>query len=290
MSSITAKRTTVAARRPVHQLVPREPKPLTIRAWQVAIVVVVIVAWQWVPDIPGIRSVFDFADPFFISSPYLLAKELWALALGQHGTTPIWTPLAHTVLTALIGSAAACALGAVAGLAVSNWTTLDRITRPFLVVLNAIPRVAMIPIIVLLAKNPSTSDALTALTVVFFLVFYNAAAGASSVPTEIVQNAELMGASKLRVMWRVRWPYAMGWTLITLPNAIAFGLVGSVTAEIFTGSTGLGYDLVLAIDNSNANLLFAIVVVLAIIGVILVLGSSWLRRILMPWWETSQGI
>jgi NitT/TauT family transport system permease protein len=253
-------------------------------------VVVVIVGWQWFPDIPGIRNVFDFADPFFISSPSLVVHELWALASGQHGTTPIWAPLAHTVLTALLGSAAACVLGAVAGLAVSNWTTLDRITRPFLVVLNAIPRIAMIPIIVLLARDPSTSDALTALTVVFFLVFYNAAAGASSVPAEIVQNAELMGASKLRVMWRVRWPYAMGWTLITLPNAIAFGLVGAVTAEIFTGSTGLGYDLVLAIDNSNATLLFAIVVVLAIIGVILVLGSSWLRRVLMPWWESSQGI
>jgi NitT/TauT family transport system permease protein len=287
---VTEKSVRPAPRSQARPRIVRGPRKITIRAWQVAIVVVVIVGWQWIPNIPGIRNVFDFADPFFISSPSLLVHELWALASGANGTTPIWGPLAHTVLTALLGSAAACILGAVAGLAVSNWTGLDSVTRPFIVVLNAIPRIAMIPIIVLLAKDPTTSDALTALTVVFFLVFYNAAAGASSVPTEIVQSAELMGASKVRVMWRVRWPYAMGWTLITLPNAIAFGLVGSVTAEIFTGSTGLGYDLVLAIDNSNATLLFAIVVVLAIIGVILVLGSSWLRRVLMPWWETSQGI
>jgi NitT/TauT family transport system permease protein len=290
VSSVTQKSVRSAPRSQARPRIVHGPGKITIRAWQLAIIVVFIVGWQEIPNIPGIRNVFDFADPFFISSPSLVVHELWALARGTNGTTPIWGPLAHTVLTALLGSAAACVLGAVAGLAVSNWNGLDRVTRPFLVVLNAIPRIAMIPIIVLLAKDPTTSDALTALTVVFFLVFYNAAAGASSVPAEIVQSAELMGASKLRVMWRVRWPYAMGWTLITLPNAIAFGLVGSVTAEIFTGSTGLGYDLVLAIDNSNATLLFAIVVVLAIIGVILVLGSSWLRRVLMPWWETSQGI
>jgi NitT/TauT family transport system permease protein len=290
MSSVVQQNARPAASAPARPRVVHGPRQITIRAWQVAIIVVFIVSWQWVPDIPGISNVFDFADPFFISSPNLIVHELWQLATGENGVTPLWAPLAHTVFAALIGSLAACVLGAVAGLAVSNWNALDDVTRPFIVVLNAIPRIAMIPIIVLLVKDPTTSDALTALTVVFFLVFYNAAAGASSVPVEIVQNAELMGASKLRVMWRVRWPYAMGWTLVTLPNAIAFGLVGSVTAEIFTGSSGLGYDLVLAIDNTNATLLFAIVVVLAIIGVVLVLGSTWLRKVLMPWWESSQGV
>jgi ABC-type nitrate/sulfonate/bicarbonate transport system permease component len=46
---------------------------------------------------------------------------------------------------------------------------------------------------------------------------------------------------------------------------------------------------VLAIDNSNATLLFSIVVVLAIVGVLLVLGCARLQRALLPWWETSTG-
>jgi NitT/TauT family transport system permease protein len=258
--------------------------------WRIAVLAVMLVGWQEVPKIPGITGVFKFEDTFFISSPTRIAKELWLLASGSDGTRPIWGALARTVLTALVGTAASCVLGAIAGLAVSNWAMLEAVARPFVVLFNAIPRIAMIPVIVLLVGGSTEADALTALTVVFFLIFYSALEGASSVPREIIQNAELLGASKLRIMWRVRWPYALGWTMAALPNAIAFGLVGSVTAEIFTGAAGLGYQLTLAIDNSNATLLFSIVVILAVIGVILVLGSTRLRRALLPWWETSQGL
>jgi NitT/TauT family transport system permease protein len=266
------------------------PRPAMVWFLRAVVLVIAIAGWQEVPNVPHITSVFQFEDPFFISSPSRIVNELWILATGSNGTTPIWGALARTVLTALVGTVASCALGAVAGLAVSNWSLLEAVARPFIVLLNAVPRIAMIPIIVLLVGGSIEADALTALTVVFFLVFYNALEGASSVPREVIQNAELLGASKLRVMWKVRWPYALGWTLVSLPNAIAFGLVGSVTAEIFTGAEGLGYQLTLAIDNSNATLLFSIVTILAIIGVILVLGSAQLRKLLLPWWETSQGV
>jgi NitT/TauT family transport system permease protein len=144
-------------------------------------------------------------------------------------------------------------------------------------------------VIVLLVGGSTEADVITAFTVVFFLIFYSALAGASSVPREVIQNARLLGASNAAIMWKVRWPVALGWTMVSLPNAIAFGLVGSVTAEIFTGAAGMGYQLVLAIDNSNATLLFAIVVMLAVAGVLLVLGGAWLKNILLPWWESSDG-
>lgn len=279
---------TVSAPAPSHARIGS--RPAMVWLLRTVVLVIVIAGWQEVPNVPHITSVFQFEDPFFISSPSRIANELWILATGSNGTAPIWGALARTVLTALVGTVASCVLGAVAGLAVSNWGLLEAVARPFIVLLNAVPRIAMIPIIVLLVGGSIEADALTALTVVFFLVFYNALEGASSVPREVIQNAELLGASKLRVMWKVRWPYALGWTLVSLPNAIAFGLVGSVTAEIFTGAEGLGYQLTLAIDNSNATLLCSIVTILAVIGVILVLGSAQLRKLLLPWWETSQGV
>lgn len=267
----------------------RKPWPLTVLALQLAVVAAILLLWQYVPDIPGIRSHVRFADPFFISSPSGVARELWLITRGAPNVPTIWAPLARTVVTALIGTAAACVLGAVLGLAVSSWVLLERVARPFLVLFNAIPRVAMIPIIILIVGASATADALTAFTVVFFLVFYNAAEGASSVPREMIQNAGLLGVSNLAIMWKVRWPYAMGWTWVALPNAIAFGLVGTVTAEVFTGGSGIGYQLSLAIGDVNAPLLFAIVVVLAFVGVVLSIGSRWLRLRVLPWWENSEG-
>jgi NitT/TauT family transport system permease protein len=271
--------------------VARGPRMLRIWIWRLVVVAVIIVGWQWVPQIPGIRRYLGFLDPYFISSPSGIVHEIGILATGSQGITPVWAPLARTVLTALIGTGVACAAGACAGLIVSTWESLELVVRPFLIFLNAIPRIAIIPIIILIVGSSPEADALTALSVVFFLVFYNAYEGGASVPREVIQNAHLLGASSYATMWKVRWPYALAWTMASLPNAIAFGLVGAVTAEIFTGSSGgMGYDMSLAVDNVNSNFLFAIVAILAIVGVILVMGAGVCRRLLIPWWETSTGV
>jgi NitT/TauT family transport system permease protein len=274
-----------ARRRP-----PREPRRPAVWALQAAIVIAILLIWQYIPDVPGIRHEVRFADPFFISSPSGVANELWLIMRGAPNVPTIWAPLARTVGTALVGTLVACVLGAVGGLAVSSWLLLERVARPFLVLFNAIPRVAMIPIIILIVGASAAADAITAFTVVFFLVFYNAAEGASSVPRETIQNSALLGASNMAIMWKVRWPYAIGWTWAALPNAIAFGLVGTVTAEVFTGGSGIGYQLSLAIGAVNSPLLFAIVVVLAAVGVVLAIGSRWLRVRVLPWWESSEGV
>jgi len=164
------------------------------------------------------------------------------------------------------------------------------VARPFLILFNAIPRIAIIPIIILIFGATAVTDAVTAFIVVFFLVFYNAAEGAASVSVEMIQNAELLGNSKARIMWSVRWPYALAWTFVSLPNAIAFGLVGTVTAEVFTGGDGIGYQLSLAIGAVNATLIFSVVVILAVVGVTLTLGAQLLRLALLPWWATSGGV
>ena len=79
--------------------------------------------------------------------------------------------------------------------------------------------------------------------------------------------------------------------MTSLPNGIAFGLVGTVTAEIFTGASGgMGYNLALATHNVNSDLLYSVVLLLAAVGVVLVLGAAWLKRKLLPWWETNVGV
>ncbi|TNC25186.1 ABC transporter permease [Amycolatopsis alkalitolerans] len=279
-----------AARTPGRQPVPDAgARNWVIWFWRAVIVAAFLTAWEYLPEIPGVNGPLPFLDPFFISSPSRIVQQLYYLATGSQGSISIWRPLAQTVLTALAGSVAAMVLGAVCGLLVSSSVTMSRITQPFLTFVNAIPRVAMVPIIVMLVSTPVLANAITALTVVFFVAFYNALEGSLSVAREVVQNAYLLGASRSAIIWKVRWPSALAWTLMQLPNAIAFGLTGVVTTEVFTGGTGLGYLLLVGINNNNATMLFSIVVVTAIVGVCLVLGSAALRRKLLPWWESSEG-
>ena len=256
--------------------------------WRFVVVAVILLGWQFTPDIPGIRHALVFENPFFISSPSRTSYELWGLLFGAHGTTLIWSAVGRTVTTALIGTSSAVIAGSVGGLVLSSSPRLHSVCRPFLVFFNAVPRIAIIPVIILIVGDSSLSDAVTAFTVVFFLIFYTAFEGSSAVPIEIIENARLLGASRSSILWKVRWPYVMGWTIGALPNAIAFGIVGSVTAEVFTGGSGIGNYLTQALDTANSDLTFAVVVILAIIGVVLVLGSGLIRSRFLPWWEGAK--
>ncbi|HEY3749279.1 MAG TPA: ABC transporter permease subunit [Pseudonocardiaceae bacterium] len=256
-----------------------------IIAWRVLLVGGFLALWEWLPKVPNIAKHVVFLDPFFISSPSLIAKRLWQVVTGADGTPLIWPPFLFTVVTALIGTAIAIIIGTLGGLLLSNSATLERVLRPIIVALNAVPRIAMVPIVVLLAGSSSRSDIITAVTVVVFLVFYNALEGGRSVPPEMIDNAKVMGAGSWSIMRRVRLPLVLAWVSASIPNAIAFGLVGSVTTEIFSGAQGIGQLLGAAVDTADATLTFTVVVVLTIVGVTLVVGSNILQRRLLPWWN-----
>jgi NitT/TauT family transport system permease protein len=254
--------------------------------WQVVIVGTFLAAWQWVPSIPGITKVSSFLDPFFISSPDGVARQVWDLVIG-HGVDPVWYQLGITVGAAIVGTAVGVIIGGVGGLLCGGNAELYEVVRPLVMALNAIPRITLVPVIVLVFGTSPSADAITAMMLVVFIVFYNAVEGARSVSPETMEFVRLLGATKTTSLLRVRGPYSAAWVFACLPNAISFGLVGAVTSELFTGSKGLGQLMITAVDTANAALTFAVVVILAIVGIILVQGVDFARRKSLSWWETK---
>ncbi|HEY1761504.1 MAG TPA: ABC transporter permease subunit [Acidimicrobiales bacterium] len=258
---------------------------VTVLFWQLVLFFGFLAGWEWLPTVPFLSKHFLFFQRFFISSPIGVAKMVFYLATGKNYIATIWGPLGHTLSAALGGTICAIISGAVLGLLFSHNAYSYRIFRPFIVALNAVPRVAIIPIIIILVKSAEMTDAVTAFTVVFFLVFFNAFEGGRSVPIEVIQNVKILGGTAATVLWRVRWRYVLAWTFASLPNAVTFGIVGSVTAELFTGSSGIGQILIAAVDEANAALTFGVVTVLTICSLLLVMGSDVARRRLLVWWD-----
>lgn len=255
--------------------------------WQVLIVAVFLGAWQGIPDIPGITKVSRFLDPFFISSPSSVATTVWDLMTGTPNAGAIWPEVGITVGAALVGSAAGVIVGGVGGLLCGGNEELYKVVRPLVMALNAVPRITLVPIIVVVVGASPAADALSAAMLVVFIVFYNAVEGARSVSPETIEFARLLGASKRTRLLKVRGPYALAWVFASLPNAISFGLVGAVTTELFTGSRGLGQVMITAVDTADASLTFAVVVILAVVGIILFQGVDFLRRKSLSWWEAG---
>jgi len=260
---------------------------LTVVAIQLAVVAAFLAAWQYLPQIEWFSSRFRFLDPLFISSPSDVALELYRQTTGADDTLTIWTYVWPTLWASIIGTAIGVVGGLICGLALADSQNLSRIFRPFLIALNAVPRIALVPVFIILFGPTTEGTAAVCIAVVFFVAFFNAYEGASSVPAEVLQNVRLLGAKRFAIVTRVRFPYAAAWTFASLPLAITFAIITAVTAEVLIGTRGMGRLLLISMQTGTAALTFTVAIVLSVLGLIAVGITELSRRRILHWWRPS---
>jgi NitT/TauT family transport system permease protein len=250
--------------------------------WRAMIAAALLLLWEYLPRVAAVRHQVHWVDPFFISSPSRVYHELVHLFTGTHGPS-VWPYLENTLKGTFIGTAIGLSIGLAAGAILSDNPRLAQIVAPFITMMNSIPRIALIPIVVLIVGPTLKASVISAVLVVTFIAFFNALQGGRSVSAHVLQNARLLGANRRQIMFRVRFPYVLMWTFAALPNAIAFGLLTVVTAELLTGSIGMGNLVFSATTNVDATLSFAVVVILSFVGVVIVSLTEQLKRRLLHW-------
>jgi NitT/TauT family transport system permease protein len=252
-------------------------------AWRLAILAVLLGSWEYLPKIHFLSSRFKWLNPFFVSSPSRVYGQISRLATGENNTPYVWPYLWRTIEGCLVGVAIGVVIGAVFGAFLSNNDRLSEILSIYVTVLNAVPRIALIPVIVIIFGTGVKSSIVTAILVVSFLAFFNAFEGGRSVPKPVLQNAQVLNASKRQILFRVRFPYVMMWVFAVIPNVVAFGLIAVVTAELLTGTRGMGGLMLQALESVNSSLTFSVVVLMSALGVVLVTIAERIKRIVLHW-------
>lgn len=260
---------------------------LSITGIQVLLFAAFLAAWQYVPKIGDLAQSTVFLDPFFISSPEKIGSTLWDLSRGSQGGVLVWPYVWDTVLASMLGVIIGIVAGGAFGLLLSNSPYLSDLFQPFVVAANAVPRIALIPIVVIIFGPTMKASVVIAIMVVFFLAFYNAYEGGKTVPPQVLQNVKILGASRTQAMRRVRLPYAFAWIMASLPLATTFALLSVVAGEILTGTQGIGKLITQALAASNSDLTFALVFILSIVGMAITALSSILRRVVLHWWDAE---
>jgi NitT/TauT family transport system permease protein len=202
---------------------------------------------------------------------------------GTHGTVLVWPYLESTISSTLLGSVLGLLLGLLAGLITSSNRLLAEVLGFFLVAANSVPRIALIPIVVLLAGVGFWTSVWATVMVVFFLAYFSSFEGGSRVPKAILESAAVMKASRGRIMFGIRLPYVALWTSAAIPNAISFGLITAVTTELLSGGQGIGQLMLVATANLDSTGTFAVVTLLSLVGLIMLSGTEWLKRKLLAW-------
>ncbi len=199
--------------------------------------------------------------------------------------------LAHswvTLLETLAGFALSVAIGIPLAVLIVYSRFFDRVLYPILVASQAVPKVALAPILLVALGYSVLPKIIVAFLIAFFPVVVNTVAGLGSVDRDTLNLMRSMGATKMDVFLKVRFPHAVPSMIAGFKVAIALAVVGAVVGEFVGSRSGLGYYLLLATGNFDTPLVFACVVSLTVMGIVLFYTVGLLELALARWNRTTR--
>jgi NitT/TauT family transport system permease protein len=170
--------------------------------------------------------------------------------------------LINTAYGFLIGGGAAIGIGYL----LATSPKVSDIVDPFITALYILPKIALVPLFVIWFGVGAQMQVATGAIVTFFFMFYNTFYGVREVDRELVNAMRIMGASRLTIGLKVRFPSALVWVVAGLKISVPQALVGVVVAEILASDNGLGYLLNSSAGQFNSAGTFAALLTLLIIG------------------------
>lgn len=223
---------------------------------------------------------------FSVSTFVLPAPSVVAKAFVEYGW-PLTLHSFHTLWMTMAGFIIAVAFGLVLGL-VLGWSRMVYAgVYPLLVGFNSIPKVAVVPILVIWFGVGWMPAVLTAFMISFFPIVVNVAVGLATIEPEMEDVLRALGASKLDIMIKVGIPRSLPYFFGSLKIAITLAYVGSVIAEYNASKFGIGNLMARASADFNVPLLFAALIALAVLGVAMYVITVWLEQRMTGWAHRS---
>src|SRR5262249_5759770 len=206
-----------------------------------------------------------YASPAFLVPFSETMARLYELALDGR----LWVQFLDSATLFLTGFALVLAVGMPAGLLLARARALRIGIEPYIMLLYATPMVALIPFILSLMGFGFLPKVLVVFLFAVFPILYNTVEGARSIKPELIEVARSFRSSEWALWREVMLPYTLPYTMTGVRQAIGRGLVGMVAAEFFLSSTGLGALIMTASQNFDTGAVFAIILVIGLIGVAL---------------------
>ena len=218
---------------------------------------------------------------FFLPPPTLVFKavvDYWP-ALYKHSL--------FTLSSTLVGFAMAVAFGLALGLAVGWSRAVYAGVYPLMIGFNAIPKVAVVPILVLWFGIGFIPAVLTAFLISFFPIVVNVATGLATIEPELEDVLKALGASKLDIMRKVGIPRALPYFFGSLKVAITLAFVGAVISESVASNVGIGNLMLQAQAQFQVPLIFAGLLALAVEGIVMYALMAMLEARMTGWAQRS---
>ena len=268
-----------------------KPSGKNLRIWQAGLLVFMLTGWHLASR--------DQQIAFFLGEPIKVAGRVWSWFMpfgfggsrlfpdGLPGNADIYLHLGTTLLETVLAFGIGTVLGLVCGLWLALAPTASAILDPYIKAANSMPRVILAPIFALWFGLGIWSKVALAVTLVFFIVFFNVYQGVKEVSPVVLANARMLGANHRQLLRTVYLPSATSWVFSSLHTSVGLAFVGAVVGEYLGSARGVGYLILQAEGTFDVNTVFAGIAVLTAFALVLdgIVGK--LEKRLMKWQPRS---
>ncbi|GAB7037406.1 MULTISPECIES: ABC transporter permease [Catenuloplanes] len=235
-----------------------------------AAAVTVLGFWWWAVEAFRVR-------PFFLPSP---PDILDAYLREPHY---LLTELGRTLSVTTAGFVIAAVAGIALAILLTTWRPVEHAVLPLLVALNAVPKAAVAPLLVVWLGFGASPKIVLVVLISFFPIALASAAGLTATPVELTELSRSLDASRWQTYAKVRLPWALPQIFVGLKVAVSLAVIGAVVAEIANPDQGLGAVIVLSSASADTPMAFAAIVLLALTSVSLFYTIVLAERLMLPW-------
>ncbi|HET7848995.1 MAG TPA: ABC transporter permease [Pseudolabrys sp.] len=210
------------------------------------------------------------------------SRIVGALIAGFHNGL-FTTALKATLLEVLLGFAVAAAAAFACGMFISQLRIVEVVLYPYIVALQTLPKIAIAPFILIWIGFGIESKIVIAAMVAFFPMLVNNIVGLKSAPPEKIELMRSLSASRTKIFWYIQLPEALPYVFAGLNIGIVMSVLGAIVGEFIGAKAGLGYLLLQMNYNMDVTGMFAVLVILGLMGIILNAAMQFIRRKIVFW-------
>ncbi|MBD8878824.1 ABC transporter permease [Roseibium polysiphoniae] len=247
---------------------------------------------RWIKAAPwlwsiGLFVVWEAAVHIFEFPVYILPapSDIWGAIVKYW--SPIWKNSLQTMFTTLLGFLLAVVGGLALGLAIGWSRAIYAGLYPLMIGFNSVPKVAVVPILVIWFGIGTVPAVITAFLIAFFPIVVNVATGLATIEPEMEDVLRALGAKKMDIMLKVGIPRSMPYFFGSLKVAITLAFVGSVISETVAANSGIGHMMLSAQSQFNVPLVWAGLFALAVLGIVMYAIMAWLEMRMTGWAHRS---
>ena len=248
----------------------RSGRPVPDAILALGLMVVVTVAWE--------LAIRLFHVPTFVlPAPSAIVRQL------IESRARLASAAMSTAVEIFLGFMLASLTGIVIALVVVRFERFGRALYPLIVLFQNVPKVALAPIFILWFGFDLAPKIVLIVVIAFFPVTIDMLAGLQSVEPSFVALMESVGASRGKILMRVRIPHSLPYLMAGLKVAITFSVIGAIVGEFAGANQGLGYVIEFASTQLDTPLIFAALVVVSVLGLAFYYLVELAERVLVPW-------